>query len=129
MPRTTHPTTPLDRLLSLSRTDNADTAIGSVYSDTRRGFDDRALDGWYTLPQARAYLVVSAGRLRELVKQGMIRSFPPDYTSRIILFSRDDCRKLLADSARRAGMTLGCGNDVVPQAAKEKKSTRKSGKR
>ena len=124
-----HATTPLSRLLSIAKTDKSENAIGVVYADTRKGFDDRADDGWYTLPQARAYLVVSANRLRELVKQGIIRSFSPDYTSHILLFSRDDCRKLLADSARRAGMVPGCGNDVVPQATKEKKSTRKSGKR
>ena len=124
-----HATTPLSRLLSIAKTDKSENAIGVVYADTRKGFDDRADDGWYTLPQARAYLVVSANRLRDLVKQGIIRSFSPDYTSHILLFSRDDCRKLLADSARRAGMFTGCVNDVVPQAPNGKKSIRKSGKR
>lgn len=137
MPQLTHATTPIVRLTALARADNADTAIGPVYADTRLGFDDRAMDGWYTLPQARAYLVVSANTLRRLVKRGIIRSFSPKYTSHITLYSRDDCRKLLADSARDAGMFSGCANPALAQgkeagqeagqgSKRKKKSTPKS---
>ena len=137
MPQLAHATTPISRLTALARADNADTAIGPVYSDTRLGFDDRAMDGWYTLPQARAYLVVSANTLRGLVKKGIIRSFSPKYTSHITFYSRDDCRKLLADSARAAGMFSGCDNLPLAQGEatgdrrpadkkRKKKSTPKS---
>lgn len=129
MPQLAHATTPISRLTALARADNADTAIGPVYSDTRLGFDDRAMDGWYTLPQARAYLVVSANTLRGLVKKGIIRSFSPKYTSHITFYSRDDCRKLLADAAMRAGMFPGCDNPALAQGKAGKKSKPKSVKR
>ena len=127
--RTAHATTPISRLLSIGESPTAASAIGPSYVDTKRGYDDRAMDGWYTLPQARAYLVVGPGLLRSLVVKGLIRSFTPSWNPKLRLYSRDDCRKLLADSARAAGMSSGCVNQSLPRPDNEEKSKPKSKRR
>lgn len=120
---------PRDRVLAYYGIDRATTMDNDAKNLAVDSVRMRMEDGWITLRQAMAYLCTSHVPLGRLIKAGRIRAFKPDYGTHTVMVSLEDVRAILADSARRAGMTLGCGNDVVPQAAKEKKSTRKSGKR
>ena len=49
-----------------------------------------------------------------LVAKGIIRSITPIWNPKIRLYSRDDCRKLLADSVALAGAD-GCANPPLAQ--------------
>jgi len=120
---------PRDRVLAHHGLDRATTMDNDAKNLAVDSVMMRMEDGWLTLRQAMAYLCVSHVSLGKLIKTGRIRAFKPDYGTHTVMVSLEDVRAILADSARRAGMTLGCGSDVVPQATKEKKSTRKSGKR
>lgn len=120
---------PRDRVLAHHGLDRATTMDNDAKNLAVDSVRMRMEDGWVTLRQAMAYLCVSHVSLGKLIKAGRIRAFKPDYGTHTVMVSLEDVRAVLADSARRAGMFSGCGNDVVPQAAKEKKSTRKSGKR
>ncbi len=76
---------------------------------------ERIADGWITLRQAMAYLCVSHVSLGRLIKAGRIRAFKPDYGTHTVLVSLDDTRKVLADSARAAGMFDDCDNPALAQ--------------
>ena len=132
MRREANDPSPLNRrklMVEMSLVIPGHTISGSPKAMVVSGAVDRVMDGWYTLPQAEAYLVAGEIVIRKLIRAGRIRAFRPSYRPNVLLVSRADCRQVLNDAATTAGMFSGCVNQSLPQPDNEEKSKPKSKRR
>ena len=132
MRREANDPSPLTRrklMVEMSLVSPGHTIAGSPKAMVVNGAVDRVMDGWYTLPQAEAYLVAGEIVIRKLIRAGRIRAFRPAYRSNVLLVSRADCRQVLNDAARAAGMFDGCVNQSLPQTGEVEKSKQNSRQR